>query len=192
MLSPYSSNLSVVCLYSCIFLQTPAATWSKVISHRAPRSVPESSDANMWPSLSEHDTGSTTTSASSSRTTSECQSEPTSEHSDLTDLLVEMFPNLELEVIERNVQKNDFDLEKTVVRLLEHEAEGIRSTSVISKTPEQKDSNATVKFRSSQKKNKQRRDRKRSGGHRSSQSEESVDNGEMLSASELKALIVNK
>lgn len=144
----------------------------------------------MWPSLAEQTDSGISRSGSSSRTTSECPSEPSTDYSELIDLLVEMFPNLELQLIERNLQRFDYQLEDTVIKLLEHESGENNSKLVINKKPVQKDSNVTVRFKTSQKKQK-RKDRKKSG-HRESLSEESVDGDEVLTASELKSLIVDK
>lgn len=144
----------------------------------------------MWPSLTEQSDPGVSKLDSSSRTTSECQSEASTEHSELVDLLEEMFPNLQLDLIEKNLQRYDYQLEDTVVGLLEHESGENNPQLIPNKKPEQKDSNVTVRFKSSQKKQK-KRDKKKSG-HRESLSEESTEGDEVLSASELKSLIVNK
>lgn len=179
--------------------QGHVTTWSEIASPRkyANRSVSECSDSRQpdWPELScstssiSESQPSDPNSRCSSRTTSECHSEPHTEQSDLIDILVEMFPNLSMASIERSLTKTNNDLELAVVQLLEEETPDFKIVSK-SRTTE-KESNGPVITRQTSAKKGSKKSRKK-GSRSNSQSQAEVENDEMLSANDLKSLIIDK
>lgn len=187
----------------------PGAKWSDLAQsaeRSRSRSISSSSDTNQWSSLqgqsassqsltkeeTEEDNSSHRPSASSSRTTSECVSEPSnSENADMMSLLEEMFPNLSLALIESKLQNCDFDLESTVLKLLQDDHLPENAKIVTSSKHRSRAHAVEVKLAASEKTTHKKS--KRKAKKKSHDSSESLDkNSEALSASEIKSMIINK
>lgn len=105
------------------------------------------------------------------------------------ELLIEMFPQLEVSALKESLHNSDGNVESAVIKLLEKEANETAPIAVNRKPT--KDSNIVMKISDAQVRKTSRKSRRKSS-RTNSESCASVDEAEVLSPSELKDHIINR